>query len=60
MWMRPSPIPQFLGALVSYPDPHRSCGWITRSGDVIHPQLRCGSGYETIGAPIEEIKLSKR
>ena len=41
-------------ALVSYPDPHRSCGWITsplreysRSGDVIHPQLRCGSGYET-------------
>ena len=39
--------------VVSYPDPHRSCGWITsplreyRSGDVIHPQLRCGSGNET-------------
>ena len=30
--------------IVSYPDSHRSCGWIS---DVIHPQLRCGSGYET-------------
>ena len=44
-------------ALVSYPDPDsHSCGWITsplrgplsRSGDVIHPQLwESGSGYET-------------
>ena len=40
--------------IVSYPDPHRRFGWITsplrhysRNGDVIHPQLRCGSGYET-------------
>ena len=38
--------------LVSYPDPHRSCGWNTSpptrvGGDVFHPQLRCGSGYET-------------
>ena len=39
--------------LVSYPDPHHSCGWntsppTTRVGsDVFHPQLRCGSGYET-------------
>ena len=35
-------------SLVSYPDPHRSCGWITSPLlDIIHPQLRCGSGYET-------------
>eukprot|EP00731_Ephydatia_muelleri_P032604 Em0024g148a len=32
---------------IQNPDSH-SCGWITRSGDVIHPQLwESGSGYET-------------
>ena len=41
-------------ALVSYPDPHRSCGWITSPlrEYVIHPQLRCGSGYETSASQI--------
>ena len=49
--------------LVSYPDPHRSCGWITsplrhysRSSDVIHPHLRCGSGYETSFWPISFVR----
>ena len=53
-------------ALVSYPDPHRSCGWITsplhysRSGDVIHPQLRCGSGYETSEALVSRWGVRNR
>ena len=25
----------------------RRLGHYSRSGDIIHPQLRCGSGYET-------------
>ena len=38
-----------LDLFVPYPDPHRSSDgyYYSRSGDVIHPQLRCGSGYET-------------
>ena len=43
--------------LVSYPDPQAAADGLhhryasttnSRSGDVIHPQLRCGSGYETL------------
>ena len=43
------------GWVVSYPDPRHSSGWLhhhyllPRSGDVIHPLLWRGSGYETRG-----------
>ena len=53
--------------IVSYPDPHRSCGWIisplreySRSGDVIHPQLRCGSGYETTKETLDQSSVTSQ
>ena len=37
-------------ALVSFPDPFHSSLFFLRSGDVIHPPLRHGSGNDTTDA----------